>query len=119
MDDKEKLIDLLTDNLDGCDNPLQMCTDEQVERLADSLLRNGVSLSPSDTVSQWLDDIGNPFEPIKIVAALHSEEYKLQFRREHKPEDVSPLDITIIACLKYCLGLANKGNREAFQEDSL
>lgn len=28
MTDKEKLTELLTDNLDGCDNPLQMCMDE-------------------------------------------------------------------------------------------
>lgn len=110
MTDKEKLIDLLTDNLDGCDNPLQRCSDEQVERLAEYLLGEGVSLSPIATAEQWLDDIGNPLESKKIAAALLSEINKFSFRKENKAEDISPLDITIIQCLKYCLELSNKGH---------
>ena len=51
---KEKLIDLLTDNLPRCgnlphwDNPLQLSCDEQVERIADHLIANGV------TVQEWI-----------------------------------------------------------------
>ena len=47
---KEKLIDLLTDNLPRCgnlphwDNPLQLSCDEQVERIADHLIANGVTV---------------------------------------------------------------------------
>lgn len=106
---REKLVDLLTDNLDGCDNPLQRCSDEQVERLAEHLLDEGVSLSPVATAEHWLDDMGNPLEPIKIASALMSEMNKLNFRKKNKPDDVSPLDITIIECLKHCLKQANKG----------
>ena len=52
---------------------------------------------------QWLDDIDNPLEPIKIESALRSEMMKLEFRRDKKPEDVSILDYTIIAALAEAL----------------
>lgn len=62
MTDREKLVELLTDNLPRiggfpkCDNPLQYTSDEIVERIADHLLANGVIVLPckvGDTV-YWL-----------------------------------------------------------------
>lgn len=49
MDVREKLVDLLTDNLPRvgnlpqCDNPLQYTINEIVERIADHLIANGVT----------------------------------------------------------------------------
>ena len=54
MDVREKLVELLTDNLPRCgnlprwDNPLQLSCDEQVQRIADHLIMNGV------TVQEWV-----------------------------------------------------------------
>ena len=54
MDVREKLVELLTDNLPRignlpkCDNPLQYTTDEIVERIADHLIAHGV------TVQEWI-----------------------------------------------------------------
>ena len=54
MSDREKLVELLTDNLPRCgnlpswDNPLQLSCDEQVQRIADHLIMNGV------TVQEWI-----------------------------------------------------------------
>lgn len=54
MNVREKLVELLTDNLlrignlPKCDNPLQYTTDEIVERIADHLIANGV------TVQEWI-----------------------------------------------------------------
>ena len=52
-DMRDRLIDLLTDNLTHCDNPLQYIYDEIVERLADHLIENGAIIPPckvGDTV---------------------------------------------------------------------
>ena len=49
MDVREKLVEMLTDNLPRigslpkCDNPLQYTMDEIVERIADHLISNGVA----------------------------------------------------------------------------
>ena len=54
MDVREKLVELLTDNLPRigklpkCDNPLQYTLDEIVERIADHLIAHGV------TVQDWI-----------------------------------------------------------------
>ena len=53
MDVREKLVELLTDNLPRCgnlprcDNPLQLSCDEQVQRIADHLIMNGVTVHAS------------------------------------------------------------------------
>ena len=50
MDVREKLVELLTDNLPRignlpkCDNPLQYTMDEIVERIADHLIAHGVTV---------------------------------------------------------------------------
>lgn len=53
--------------------------------------------------TQWHDDMGNPLEPIKITSALNSEIMKLEYRKEHRPKDISILDYTVIAALMECL----------------
>nr|DAM56948.1 MAG TPA: Protein of unknown function (DUF551) [Caudoviricetes sp.] len=49
--------------------------------------------------AQYLDDIKNPLEPLKVTSALKSELLKLQIRQAKKPKSISPLDYTIIAAL--------------------
>lgn len=53
--------------------------------------------------AQYLDDMRNPLEPLKITSALNSEILKFEYRKEHRPKDISILDYTIIAALKECL----------------
>ncbi len=48
MADREKLIELLTDDIPHCDNELKYVDDERVERLADHLIANGV------TIQRWI-----------------------------------------------------------------
>jgi hypothetical protein len=57
-----------------------------------------------DATKQWLDDINNPLEPIKVESALKSEIMKLGYRKKHNPTSVSELDYTIIAVLAKELG---------------
>ena len=52
---------------------------------------------------QYLDDIDNPLEPLKLQSALQSEIFKFNYRKEHKPQDINILDYTIMYALKYCL----------------
>lgn len=54
--------------------------------------------------AQYLENINNPLEPLKISSALKSELLKLQFRKTEKPESISPLDYTVIAALREALG---------------
>lgn len=53
--------------------------------------------------TQYFDDIENPLEPIKLSSALESEIFKYEYRAEHDPQKISPLDYTIIYALKHCL----------------
>lgn len=52
---------------------------------------------------QYLDDISNPLEPLKLTSALESELFKYNYRKEHKPQDINILDYTIMYALKHCL----------------
>ena len=67
MDVREKLVELLTDNLPRCgnlprwDNPLQLSCDEQVQRIADHLIMHGV------TVQEWIPVTERLPEPWKQV----------------------------------------------------
>ena len=63
MSDRERLIELLTDNLPRCgnlphwDNPLQLSCDEQVERIADHLIANGVTVQDgkdANVPTKWI-----------------------------------------------------------------
>lgn len=59
--------------------------------------------------TQFLDDIENPLEPIKLSSALESEIFKYEYRAEHDPQKINPLDYTIIYALKHCLEEQLKG----------
>lgn len=69
MDIREKLVELLTDNLPRignlpkCDNPLQYTMDEIVERIADHLIAHGI------TVQEWIsvDDKYPPYNRDVLV----------------------------------------------------
>lgn len=52
---------------------------------------------------QYLDDISNPLEPLKLTSALESEIFKYNYRKKHKPGDINMLDFTVIYALKHCL----------------
>ena len=52
---------------------------------------------------QYLDDIDNPLEPLKLQSALQSEIFKFNYRKEHKPQDINILDYTVMYALKHCL----------------
>ncbi len=52
---------------------------------------------------QYIDDIDNPLEPLKLQSALQSEIFKFNYRKEHKPQDINILDYTVIYALKHCL----------------
>ena len=72
MDVREKLVELLTDNLPRignlpkCDNPLQYTMDEIVERIANHLIANGV------TVQEWIS-VKDRLPSVK--KAIDGEEY--------------------------------------------
>ena len=53
-----------------------------------------------DYEAQWLNDINNPLEPLKLSKALDSEIFKLKY---NEPEKINMLDYTIIAALQDCL----------------
>lgn len=52
---------------------------------------------------QYLDDINNPLEPLKLQSALKSEIFKYEYRKKNKPKDINILDYTIMYALKHCL----------------
>lgn len=52
---REKLVELLTDRIPGIDNELRYVDDERVERLADHLIANGVTLRDHDC--HWATEI--------------------------------------------------------------
>ncbi len=91
-------------------NPCQLAWDmrEAIRAGRDALRKQ----AEREKCEQWLDDIDNPFEPIKIEAALRSEMMKMEFRRSNKPKDISLLDYTIIAVLHDALERALKGQKD-------
>lgn len=60
--------------------------------------------------TQYLDNINDPLEPLKISSALKSEVLKLQIRQAEKPESISPLDYTVIAALEEALKKRTRDN---------
>ena len=52
---------------------------------------------------QYLDDISNPLEPLKLTSSLESEIFKYNYRKKHTPQDINVLDFTVIHALKHCL----------------
>ena len=52
---------------------------------------------------QYINDIDNPLEPMKLQSALQSEIFKYNYRKKHKPQDINILDYTVMYALKHCL----------------
>lgn len=86
-----------------CNNLVEAC-EMAIEALYEKQQR--------DNAEQWLDDMNNPLEPIKVDAALKSEIMKLNYRMEHKPESVNELDYTIIAALMYMQGISMRSKED-------
>ena len=70
MADREKLIELLTDDIPHCDNELQYVDDERVERLADHLIANGVTIQRWIPVTERLPDGAKDGESADNVIVL-------------------------------------------------
>ena len=60
--------------------------------------------------TQWIDDMNNPLEPLKLASALNSEICKLEYRKANKPKEINILDYTVIYALKDCLERYSSGN---------
>jgi len=90
--------------VDICCNAAETARDMAIEALQEKADR--------ESHMQWLDDIKNPLEPIKVQAALKSEIMKYEYRKEHKPKDISTLDYTIMHALYKALA---EGLREEKQ----
>lgn len=73
---------------------------ENLEALAEEMAHFD-SLKRHET--QYLDDMGDPLEPLKISSALESEILKYEHRKKHDPKSISILDYTIIAALTEAL----------------
>ena len=75
MDVREKLVELLTDNLPRignlpkCDNPLQYTINEIVERIADHLISHGV------TVQEWVPVTERLPEDSGYYLVVHQNKY--------------------------------------------
>lgn len=52
---------------------------------------------------QYVDNLNDPLEPLKLSSALKSEIWKYEFRKKNSPKEINILDYTIIYALKYCL----------------
>ena len=77
---REKLVELLTDNLPRCSNlpswgtPLQLSCDEQVQRIADHLIMNGV------TVQEWIPVTERlPERDKEVLLIVHGWEDRLYY----------------------------------------
>lgn len=65
---------------------------------------------------QYIDDIDNPLEPLKLQSALQSELFKYNYRKAHKPQDINVLDYTIMYALKHCLEEQLKAGKENIEK---
>jgi L-lactate utilization protein LutC len=77
-----------------------------LEVAVDHLDNAAKKLEEEKSNEQWLHDIGNPFEPIKIKSALESEMMKYNYRKANNPGAISVLDYTIIAVLSRALEIS-------------
>lgn len=93
---------------DGSTKEIQSGCCVDLEKGSGDLLVEMMNVKPFDLVC--LDNINDPLEPLKISSALKSELLKLQFRKAEKPENISPLDYTVIAALKEALEKRTQDN---------
>lgn len=79
----------------------QWLDEKEMQELADIVV-NALEMQEKYE-TQWIDDMNNPLEPLKLQSALQSEIFKLEYRKANKPKDINILDYTIIYALKDCL----------------
>lgn len=92
-----------------CNGELEKCAYEH-EQLAEWLEELKELRTYKEKMEmQYLDDIDNPLEPLKLQCALESEIFKYNYRKEHKPKDINLLDFTVMYALKHCLEEQLKG----------
>ena len=72
--------------------------DETIKAMIDALEEYGARF-----MSIKIGKYSNPLEPLKLANALRSEIFKYEYRKEHKPQDINPLDYTVMYALKHCL----------------
>lgn len=98
--DKQEAIEKIKNfpqwNLDD-----QWLDEEEMQELTDIVVKALEMQEKYET--QWIDDMNNPLEPLKLQSALQSEIFKLEYRKANKPKDINILDYTIIYALKDCL----------------
>lgn len=97
---REEAIELLENNSVGMLNHPSECSFVRAEVLKIAL-KDMKQMQKNET--QWIDDMDNPLEPLKIQSALNSEIRKFEFRKKQKPEDINLLDYTVIYALADCL----------------
>ena len=86
-----------------CMLPYDKCVDES-KQLAEWLEELKSLREYKEKIEmQYIDDIDNPLEPLKLQSALQSEIFKFNYRKEHKPQDINILDYTVMYALKHCL----------------
>ena len=86
-----------------CMLPCDKCVDES-KQLAEWLEELKSLREYKEKIEmQYIDDIDNPLEPLKLQSALQSEIFKFNYRKEHKPQDINILDYTVMYALKHCL----------------
>ena len=86
-----------------CMLPCDKCVDES-KQLAEWLVELKSLREYKEKIEmQYIDDIDNPLEPLKLQSALQSEIFKFNYRKEHKPQDINILDYTVMYALKHCL----------------
>ena len=85
--------------------PKEMCKcAEEHEQLAEWLEElKELRICKEKMEMQYIGDVGNPLEPLKLESALKSEIMKYEFRKKNKPEDINILDYTVMYALKHCL----------------
>ena len=111
MDVREKLVELLTDNLPRignlpkCDNPLQYTINEIVERIADHLIANGVTVQEWISVDERMPDAcgfpcllcgKNSFGQIRVFEGFtgYMERGKFEWHSNQKDIDIDVWTIT-------------------------
>lgn len=108
---REKVKDkIFTDAMEAAADTLGILKDHKINTTVQLLEMFEHYETLKKMESQTLDNINDPLEPLKISSALKSELLKLQFRKEEKPESISPLDYTVIAALKEALEKRTRDN---------
>ena len=101
---REKVKDkIFTDAMEAAADTLEILKDHKINTTVQLLEMFEHYETLKKMESQTLDNINDPLEPLKISSALKSELLKLQLRKAEKPENISPLDYTVIAALKEAL----------------